>query len=128
MNTFSGRIFFGIEIQNIWDPLGTSFKLCFYLAILFYKQVQLKTLKFRGDDGFIIFWDGVYDYLELFGKKNRRLCFLNASLVYWRGNWNEISLRPFLEIMFFGHMVFWSLISDSIEWAHDSRFCGEKIG
>ena len=49
-------------------------------------------------------------------------------LNYWHRNWNEISLWPFLEIMFFGNMFFWSLISDSIEWAHDSRFCSEKIG
>ena len=29
VNTLSGKIFFGIEIQNIWDPLGTSLNCVF---------------------------------------------------------------------------------------------------
>ena len=123
---------FGKNILWNWDSeylrsVRHKFKLCL-LGNSFLEAGTIGNITVWGDEGFIIFWAGIYDYLGLFGKKNRRLCFLNASFVYWCRNWNEISLRPFLEIMFFGNMFFWSLISDSIEWAHDSRFCGEKIG
>ena len=105
---------FGKNILWNWDSeylrsVRHKFKLCFLPGIFSRSRHNWKH-KVWGDDGFIIFW--------LFGKKNRRPCFsiitdaeIGMTLIFGRF-WK----------CFFENMVFWRLVSDSIEWAHDSSF------
>ena len=129
MNTFLGRIFFGIEIQNIWDPLGTSLK-CDYLAIIFLAAGMIGYIKAFCEEGKfnVLSYSGLVSMVNLdFGMlKNWRLFYtLNTAwLPMQKLQWN--CLWPLLD-MFLGNIVFWSLISDSIVWTHVPNFRNEKI-
>ena len=127
MNTFSGRIFFGIEIQNIWEPLGTSFKIWLFGNYFSSSRCNWKIKAFC-EAGYVLSYSGLVSMVNLdFGMlKNWRLFYtLNTAwLPMQKLQWN--CLWPLLD-MFLGNIVFWSLKSDSIVWTHVPNFCNEKI-